>query len=367
MTVAISSECVLLPSGATAATVVVGEDGHVESIEPGISRGSTFVDGTLSPGFIDLQVNGKKDVDVWNALATRDVRALSRLDGHVLDEGVTTWLPTLVTNRVERYPAALEFLSAGLDRLETSVPGAHLEGPLLGTRSGAHRGELIVTPPSSWWDEVVPHTRLVTLGAEHPDASEVTHRLVRDGVVVSIGHSAPTRSQFEAVVTAGASMVTHLFNAMSGVHHRDDSLALWALNDPRVTCGLIVDGIHVDAGAVDLAFRSSRGGIALVTDAVAHLQGSAGPVTLMVVDGAPRLSDGTLAGSCLTMNGALDNARVMTGLDVLSLVRSATEIPARVLGLSDRGRIEIGRRADLVALGESFEVHAVWLLGRRVR
>lgn len=372
----IFSERVLLPSGLTPATVHMSGDGRIEGIEVGHVAGSTRVRGLLSPGLIDLQVNGKLDVDVWGALSTRDTAALGRLDGLLIDEGVTTWLPTLVTQRLDRYRPALEFLWDRAPHLVTSVPGAHLEGPMLGARPGAHRPELIAAPTSSWWDDVAPFVRLVTIGAESVAASEVAESLVARGVAVSIGHSSPTRQQFDDMVRAGATMVTHLFNAMSGVHHRDDSLALWALNHPRVVCGLIADGVHVDPAAVDLAIRAARGGVALVTDAVAHLARIAGPVTLSsvegsVVDGAPRLADGTLAGSCLTMTGALGNAMRWSGVGPCDVLRSATEIPARVLGLEDRGEIAVGRRADLVSFDLSddgvFSVDAVWAAGRRVR
>ena len=214
------------------ATVHLSGDGRIAEIEMGHAVGALRVDGVLSPGLIDLQVNGKSDVDVWSSLIARDAAALGRLDNRLLDEGVTTWLPTLVTHRLEKYLPALEFLWEQRPHLEASVPGAHLEGPMLGTRAGAHRPELITIPTASWWDDVAPFVRLVTLGAESESAVEVTSSLVARNIAVSIGHSAPTRRQYDDMVSAGACMVTHLFNAMSGVHHRDDSLALWALNAP---------------------------------------------------------------------------------------------------------------------------------------
>ena len=367
VTRAIASSSVVLAAGTRPATVHIGDDGNISAVTEGIDAGAFLVSGPLSPGFIDLQVNGKLDVDVWGSALSADHDSFGRLDEMLLAEGVTTWLPTLVTNDVDRYGPAMAFLAENAARSKTSIPGVHLEGPLLGNRPGAHRKRFIGAPDAQWWDEVAPFTRLVTIGAEAEGALDVAHDLVRRDISVSIGHSAPTRAAFEAIVGAGASMVTHIFNAMSGIHHRDDSLALMALNESRLVCGLIADGVHVSEQAIDLAFRAARGGVALVTDSVAYLSREVGPIGISLQDGVPRLPDGTIAGSALTFPDAIRRSMAASGLDLPRIIASATSTPARVIGLTDRGEIAVGKRADLVALGSDLTPDAVWVLGRRSR
>lgn len=364
---AVASPSVVFATGARPATVHLGDDGNISGVTEGIEAGALLVQGPLCPGFIDLQMNGKRDIDLWGTALAADRESFSRLDELMLSEGVTTWLPTLVTNHLDRYESAISFLAELSTSARTSIPGVHLEGPLLGDRSGAHRKDLIGAPDARWWETVGAFTRLVTLAAEADGAIETTRELVRRGIAVSIGHSAPSAVAFAEMVSAGAIMVTHLFNAMSGIHHRDDSLALMALNDGRLVCGLIADGVHVSAPAIDLAFRAARGGIALVTDSVAYLSHEVGPVGISLVDGVPRLPDGTIAGSALRLPDAIRRTLVATGLDLPQVIAAATSIPARVIGLTDRGEIAVGKRADLVALDSDLEPTAVWVLGHRAR
>ena len=364
---AIASPSVVFATGTRPATVHVGDDGNISAVTEGIEAGALLVPGPLSPGFIDLQVNGKLDIDVWGAASSADHDAFGRLDELMLAEGVTTWLPTLVTNHLDRYEPVISFLAEVSASAKTSIPGVHLEGPLLGDRPGAHRKNLIGAPDARWWEMVGAFTRLVTLGAEVDGATGVARELVRRGIAVSIGHSAPSAVAFAEMVSAGATMVTHLFNAMSGIHHREDSLALMALNEGRLVCGLIADGVHVSSPAIDLAFRAARGGVALVTDSVAYLSHEVGPVGISLVDGVPRLPDGTIAGSALMLPDAIRRSMAATGLDLPRVVAAATSVPARVIGLADRGEIAVGKRADLVALDSDLTPDAVWVLGRRAR
>ena len=365
MSHAIASPAVLLPDGIRPATVVIAEDGFIADVVEGATSEALLVDGLISPGFIDLQMNGKNDIDVWGMALAADRDSFGRLETMLLSEGVTTWLPTLVTNHLDRYERAIGFLASCSTTATTSVPGVHLEGPLLGGRPGAHRANLITVPNTEWWDMVSHFTRLVTLGAEVAGAIEIARSLVQRGTSVSIGHSAPSVDEFGAMVEAGATMVTHLFNAMSGVHHRDDSLALMALNEGRLVCGLIADGFHVSSAAIDLAFRSARGGVALVTDSVAHLAREVGPVGVSIVDGVPRVPDGTIAGSVLTLPDAVRRSLAATGLDLPRVLQAVTSVPARAIGLADRGEIVVGKRADLVALGSDLRPSSVWVRGRR--
>jgi N-acetylglucosamine-6-phosphate deacetylase len=154
---------------------------------------------------------------------------------------------------------------------------------------------------------------------------------------------------------------------MAPLHHRDPGLVGTALIDDRVTASVIADLVHVDPLAVELAFRATGAGrVALISDAVAWRAGAVGGTALRVVDGAPRLSDGTLAGSTLTMDRAVANVVQRCHVSLTDALRSASRTPAEVLGLHDRGVVEVGRRGDLVALDGELRCVATWIGGAEV-
>jgi N-acetylglucosamine-6-phosphate deacetylase len=356
---AIAARRVLTASGWRDDCVVHTEAGRITAIEPSAAPAPDLV---LLPGFVDLQVNGIDDVDV----ATADGDDWARLDHLLVAQGVTSWCPTLITMPLHRYAAPLGRIAAAIARPDDGRPaiaGVHLEGPFLGTAPGAHRPELIVPIDLDWIDQLPPHVRLVTLGAEQPLATEAITRLADRGVLVSIGHSRASGTQFEAAVGAGARLVTHLFNAMSGVHHRDPGVAVFAMIDRRVGVSIIADGVHVHPAVVRLAFAALGDRAVLVTDAAAWRSGSVGPVDIELRDGAPRLPDGTLAGSSLTMDAAVRTC-VDAGIALADAVHAAATEPARRLRLTDRGMIGIGLRADLVAMTPDLHVEQTWIGGR---
>jgi N-acetylglucosamine-6-phosphate deacetylase len=356
---------IITPVGAVGPAVIsFHADGRIASID---STDQPVPELTLVPGFIDLQVNGIDDVDV----ARTDGEDWLRLGELLLDQGTTAWCPTLVTAPLDRYPDRLARLQRAIDQQRPDQPtilGAHLEGPFLGGAPGAHPTSLIIPIDLDWLANLPPFIRLVTVAAESPGAPEATRLLVERGITVSIGHSTPTAEQLEACIDAGATMVTHLFNGMSGVHHRQGGLALAALTDSRLVAGLIADGIHVNLAALQLA-ATAKGdeGIALVTDAVGWRRGSAGEVHLSMTDGAPRLADGTLAGSSLTMDAAIRRMVNEVGVPLHEAIAMATATPAHVLNESQRGALRPGLRGDVVALDEHLSISGVWLSGSRVR
>ena len=256
--------------------------------------------------------------------------------------------------------------------------GLHLEGPFLAPeRRGAHDAAHLVPPAveivadEDWSAE--HGVALVTVAPELPGALDVVRALVERGVVVSAGHSSATAAEARAGADAGISYVTHLFNAMGPLHHREPGLAGVALVDERLHVGLIADGIHVDPAVVALVVRALGGRLSLVTDAVAALGVPAGPGRLgsLAVDVTPgdltvRLDDGTLAGSVLSLDRAVRNAMDFGGLDLVDAVRAVTEVPARVLGLADRGTVAPGAVADLVLLTPEGDVVATVVGGRVV-
>ena len=352
--------------------VISDDAGSIVAIAP-IADSPGVPDVTLVPGFVDVQVNGIDDVDVAGA-RDDDWRRLGEL---LLHQGVTSWCPTMVTNELERFAAPLARIADARSRYGVSaglptIIGAHLEGPFLGGAPGAHPRHLIVPIDLDWLAALDDVVRLVTLAAEVADAAKAT-RLLRDrGIVVSIGHSAPSADDAEAVIEAGATMATHLFNGMSGVHHREPGLASVALVDDRVTVGLIADLVHVDRRAIQLAFRAKPvDRVALVTDSVAWRAGAVGSsgagIRIERRDGAARMADGTLAGATATMDEMIRNVVHTCGIPLERAALAASTNPARLMGCTDRGEIAVGKRADLVALDTELRIAGVWLAGRQVR
>jgi N-acetylglucosamine-6-phosphate deacetylase len=258
------------------------------------------------------------------------------------------------------------------------VLGVHLEGPFLAPgRAGAHRRDLIVPPsPATVADLLTAGTgvlRVVTLAPEVAGGLAAVAALASAGVVVSVGHSDATARQVAAAADAGARMVTHLFNAQRPLHHREPGVVGQALTDPRLTCGLIADPSHVGPLACAIAFAAAPGRICLVTDASAAAGMPPGryrlgrePVEVRADDDrAPRLADGTLAGSVLGMDRAVANI-VAAGVGLAEAVAAATRVPADLIGRPDLGRLTPGAAADLAWLGDDLRARAAWVAGEQV-
>lgn len=312
----------------------------------------------ISPGLVDLQMNGWRDIDI----ADSDADSLAELSESLWNEGTAHWLATIVT-------APLDRMQERLDRLhmahETGAVhgfvGVHVEGPFLGRAPGAHDTRHIVDVDLDAIARFPNSVRLVTVAPEAQGAAAACRTLRERGVVVSAGHSKPDRQTFSGFVDAGASMVTHLYNGMSGIHHRDGGMALWALTDDRLTLGLIADGCHVEADAVSLAFRAAADRICLVSDSVAWSSERAVARGVRLRDGAATLADGTLAGSATSLAGCLRWAVMNAGVDLSAALRSVTTIPARLIGRPDLGTVKVGSPGDLVFFDH--ELHVVG--GRR--
>ena len=346
------------------------EDGLIRAVGPAPASPPERI---IAPGFIDLQVNGHQEIDVARAITEAD---WERLDDLLVAQGVVAWCPTLVSAPLDAYAAPLERIARAAARggSRPTVLGAHLEGPFLGRRPGAHDPRCLLPIDLDWLGALPPVVRLVTLGPELEGARQAVAILRSRGMVVSLGHSDAELEEASAAVDAGASLVTHLFNAMGAFQHRRPGLVGLALTDPRLTPTIICDGVHVHPLAVLSAFSARAGrsgepghpGIALVTDAVAWRSGAVGGLGL-VRDGtdAPRRPDGTIAGSALTMDRAVANA-VEFGIDPASALAAASRVPAQVMGLADRGSLSPGARADLVVLSPDLEPLATWIGGREV-
>jgi len=364
----------LLIGGGLVDGAVVIESGRITAIERLPAEENLphpVVDAAIvSPGFIDLQVNGGFGVEVGS-----DPDALGRLAAALPSTGVTGFLPTIVSSPPEFYPLVFEAFDEARGSPGAQMLGLHLEGPFLSPqRIGAHRRELVEGAQPQLIEQFLdcPDARIVTLAPERAGALEWIGRFREKGIMVSLGHTNATSAEFTRGVDAGATMATHLYNAMSPFEHRAPNAVGAALADDRVTCGLIVDGIHSDPLSVELAIRAKGVElICLVTDMMSAAGMPHGKHTLfgkdVVVDGASaRLADGTLAGSVITMDATVRNTARWGGVTTAQSLSMATEVPARLLGLNHVGRLAVGVSADVALLTERLEVVATYVRGERV-
>lgn len=324
---------------------------------------------TLIPGFIELQLNGGFGFDF-----TEDPESIWRVGSLLPRFGVTTFLPTVITSPLETVGRAMRVVTTGrpADYRGAEPVGLHVEGPFLNPRKkGAHNPAYLRLPSPDLVRGWTPGNgvRLVTLAPELPGALETIAALTRQGVIVSAGHSLATQEEAEAGIASGIRMGTHLFNAMPALEHRAANLTGVLLTDERVGFGLIADGIHIDPLMVKLAWQLKGGrGLALVTDAMAALgmppgTSRLGGFDVIVDETSARLADGTLAGSILTEDAAMRNLMRFTGCTLAEAAETLTGMPAELLGLHDRGRLQPGMRADLVLLDTDHAVLATWVGG----
>jgi len=321
----------------------------------------------VAPGFIDVQVNGAFGFDVAQPGGIREIAR------RLAQTGVTSFLPTVISSPPEVYTRLPDELEAGRAILGAHPLGLHVEGPLLSpARAGAHPRAPI---ESADLDCLLPlierdALRMITLAPERPKALAWIKRLGGHGVVCSLGHTDCDDATFRDAVDAGATLVTHLYNAMSPFHHRVPGAIGAALDDDRVTVSLIADGVHCHPVAARLALRAkgvSR--VLLCTDGVAAVGMGPGRYRLgsenIVVDQhVARLEDGTLAGSTLTLDRAVREMIAMTRCSTTDALRMASNVPARVLKLPTKGRIATGFDADLTLLDEHLGVTATLVGGR---
>lgn len=328
-------------------------------------------DRYLTPGFVDLHGHGGGGAafdDGPAAIATG--RAIHRA------HGTTRAVVSLVTASIDDL-AARAAMVADLAERDATILGSHLEGPFLDPgHKGAHTESLLRPADPASVDRLLAAgrgtIRQVTLAPELPGALDAIRRFVAAGTAVAVGHTGADAAQTAAAFDAGATLLTHAFNAMPGIHHRAPGPIVAAMGDGRVTLEVIADGIHVHPDVIRLAFAGAPGRIALITDAMAAAGAADGGYVLgglavTVVDGVARLDEGgTIAGSTLTQDAALRLA-VDCGVPLPEAVAALTAVPARALGLGDRfGSLRAGAAADAVLLDDDLRVEAVWVDGIRV-
>ncbi len=327
--------------------------------------------GYLSPGFIDIHSHGGGGATVVGA----DPSAVERFAEAHRQHGTTT----IVASLVSAYYDSLAHDVAVLAELTQQgvIAGTHLEGPWIAMEyKGAHDPGTLRDPDPEEVDRLIGigrgTIRMVTLAPEYPHGVDAVRRFADAGAIAAIGHTNATYDQVRAAIDAGATCATHLYNAMRPLNHREPGPIVALTEDDRVTNELILDGVHVHAACAAFAERAAEGRIVLVTDAMTAAAGEDGEYMLgdlpvLVVDGVARLVDGgAIAGSTLTMDAAVRFAIQQVGLPAHAAFTAATGTPARMLGLSDRGRLEAGTRADLCHMSDDLALTAVWAAGAPV-
>ena len=347
---------------------IVGEDAI-----PASARSTRLAGGTLAAGFIDLQVNGGGGVMFNDSPTAATIAAIGRAHRAF---GTTGFLPTFISGARVDMARAVAAVREAMDLGEAGVLGIHFEGPHINpARRGAHDRQAIRQLADGDIDLLASlgaGRTLVTLAPECVAPSDIAALAAR-GVIVAAGHSEADADTIDAAVGQGLTGVTHLFNAMGPLGHREPGAAGAALTRDRLACGIIADGAHLRWDVLRLAWRAKpRGKLFLVTDAMPPVGAPGvdtiriGGETARIVEGCLRLADGRLAGSLLDMGRAVRNCVTHAGIPLADALAMAAAYPADFLGLGEsRGRLAPGLRADLVWLDDDLRVRATWIGGAR--
>ena len=380
--VALAGARVVTPAGTLRSGWVVVHAGVITSVAAGpppVGGAAAVVDlggAWLVPGFVDMHVHGGGGA--W--LASADPEELARAVRFHLAHGTTSLLASIATAPLDSMVACASAVAgAAAGPLAPVLAGIHLEGPFISReRSGAQDPDAIRDPDPAAMERLLDAcrgwARMVTVAPELPGGLEFVRQIARAGVVPAVGHTQAGYEVATAAVDAGARVVTHLFNAMPRLHHRDLGTVGAALSRAEVVCELVNDGVHLRPEVVWLVFKAAGARrVALVTDAIAAAgmddgDYDFGRVPLRVRGGVARLVDGrTIAGSTLTMDAALRRAVQEVGVPMEDAVAAAATTPAGAIGIDARtGSIEPGKAADLVVLDDDLEVVAVMSAGRWV-
>lgn len=364
---------VVTPSGTLDRVEITVEAGMIASLAPAgggmVEQVIDLAGGWLLPGFIDTQVNGGGGV-LFNDQT--DVAAIAAIGGAHAGFGTTAFLPTLISDTPAQIAAALDAVDAAIAQGVPGVVGIHVEGPFINeVKRGIHEARRIRRLDADMLALLTAPRRgrvMLTLAPELCDAEDI-HTLAAHGVIVSAGHTNATYDEAQRAIGAGLTGFTHLFNAMSPLHHRGPG-AVGAAFDSDSYCGMIVDDAHLHPAVVRLAVRAKGiERLMLVTDAMPSvgtedsefmLQGK----RIMVRNGVCLFEDGTLAGTHLDMASALRNTVEVTGLSVPEAVTMASATPAHFLSLeASHGTLAPGKRADWVWLDADLRPRGTWIGG----
>ena len=345
------------------------ENGVVSSVSPEPVTCDVHINGLVTPGFVDTQVNGGGGL-LFNQAPT--MNSLQTMFVAHRQFGTTTMTPTLITDNVTVMQHAADAIAEARAEKLQGIAGVHFEGPHLSVaKRGIHPSEQVRTITDAELNIVTRADLgkvLLTVAPENV-SPDVIQDLVNRGVIVALGHSNADFDTVLAAIDAGATGATHLFNAMSGLQARSPGLIGAVLDDERITTGLIVDLMHVHSANCRLAFKvKSAKGIMLVTDAMAHVECDLTSLpwldTTITREGDKLTTpDGTLAGSCLDMMGAVRQTHQVVGIELKDALQSATRTPAKFLGLDDVGHLHVGAKADFLVIDKHMHIERVYQAG----
>ncbi|PQE10580.1 n-acetylglucosamine-6-phosphate deacetylase protein [Rutstroemia sp. NJR-2017a BVV2] len=369
-----------------ASPLTIDEDGLIIPSTP-LPPSTTTIDlknQIIAPGFIEIQINGALGFHFANYVdSVSYTEGIQKLSHYLPSTGVTGFYPTVPTVSTDVFHSVLPFLKPAQSSKGASVLGAHVEGPFLApSKKGAHNAENMHVPEKSSLEDVYGEHNLknvieiVTMAPELPGALEHIEKLSNEyGICVSMGHSVATYEEGMEGLKAGANLLTHTFNAMNPLHHRDPGLVgtISSAQPPYFSC--IADSIHLHPSIVSLLYHTRPTHALLTTDSIElsglpdgtypghaqipHPQQKTGnKVTIAGTD--------TLIGTCIPLDQCVRNLMDWAKVPVEKAVMTVTENVADALALEDRGKFGVGMRGDFVVLGEDGEVRETWLLGRRI-
>ena len=325
--------------------------------------------GVLVPGFVDIHCHGGGG----HAVTSTDPDEITAVAAHHLARGTTTMLASLVSAPTDMITAQVTAI-AGVVGAGSPIVGSHLEGPWLSrARCGAHDPAALAAPDAdvarAWLEAGRGTVRMVTLAPELPGADAVAALLEDAGVIAAHGHTDAGAGSFAAALRARRTpVVTHLFNGMPPLHHRAPAApgaALDALARGVATVELIADGVHLADETVAMVFAVDPGGhVVLVSDAMAAAglpdgDFELGSLAVRVTDGVARIESGSIAGGTAHLADLVHRCVTVAGLDPVAVVGAASTTPATLLGLTDRGALAAGLRADVVSLTDDWRVERV--------
>ena len=364
---------VVLPTGTVRGGRVIVEDTRIAGSSP---EGAPTVDlrnHWVVPGFVDLHNHGGGGASFTSGAVEEILKGIHTHRLH----GTTTLVASTVTGDMDGLAQRAGLLSELAE--QGDIAGIHFEGPFISPcRKGAHSEELLRDPDPAEVRKLVDAARgrasMVTLATELPGGIDSVRLLVEHGVIAAIGHTDATYEQTVEAIDAGATVATHLFNAMPTLGHRTPGPIAALLEDERITVELINDGVHLHPASLQLAFHHAGGDrVAFITDAMDAAgfgdgRYMLGPLEVEVSEGVARLVEGgSIAGSTLTLDRAFRRAVTVDRLPVEDVVAAISANPARSLGLYDRvGSLDPGKDADLVVLDSAFELKGVMRRGEWV-
>ncbi|KHD86404.1 N-acetylglucosamine-6-phosphate deacetylase [Bacillus ginsengihumi] len=321
------------------------------------------------PGMIDIHIHGGYDIDTMDANAD----TLVELSEKLLNEGVTSFFPTTMTQSYDAIERALQAVKAAKETGKTIIEGIHLEGPFISKlRAGAQPLQYIQAPDiqqfMKWYEASGELIKLVTYAPENEHAREFEELLINHGIVPSMGHSDAVRAELLHSKTTHA---THMYNGMRGLHHREPGVAGHALLSPQIQVEMIADGLHVHPDMVKLTYEmKGPEKLTVITDAMrakglSDGESELGGQKVFVRNGEARLENGALAGSILTMDEAFRNIIAFTGCSIEDAVQMTSVNQAREFGLATKGELTTGKDADFVILDEALQVVDTYHLGKR--